>query len=829
MANDTTVYTLYPELTVDERGRYFDGQFLTAQDFVDEQRYHVDRQRRTLDHLTVAGVADGLDVTAAGTWKINVAKGTAIDGQGRLLVLAAAIQNADVPKDIPGGVVEVALYYAEVESRLRGGTSEEAGTRGASRLRELPALEFYMPGGQVPHPGSVPLARLQVTNTGAITIVAPTPFRRFAGLRLPSSGDAAPTLRSGGPARPSLVGLTGDLQVTGKLGVGTEDPESELDVRGLARVTQLSIREQTFKVAGDEATFYPIVFRDLGWTAGAMDLEISRPNAQADVANAGSMLLRLRWHAADGQGSELLGGELVQSRRFVANVKVLGKDRLIAVWLRGNRSYAWRANHRAELADGQAAAKNLGGEQLDARAAIDPFFDRDRFQFTPAVDRQELRGAATVAGDLAYTGFLNKLDTNENASATVRAADFNFGHTTRHGKTGRALVDDTKTLVINYAADWEVTRLGGRVEAEGDTLVKGALTVNRSDGHLTLTRPGDSKTGGGQMFLELIQRDGGQPAVPEVGPSIRFHHEYRHWRRIESRTTGFHLRTGDFTKDDYVDLFINDLKARDLKANNLTLDGNITTDIRGNAKLNVAGDATLGGKLSATGDATLGGKLDVAGDVKLGGALTGGKGATFADNVTVTRETFHLQLARTNANTTGGVKVFLELYQNDPNSKVPDTYPAIRFHHNNRFWHRIEARANGLHVRDGNDASDDWKPLYAGDMFANSFHVATGPAERLRIIRGTVNGSGNVEVGGGFTLARDPNWLTKVIFSTPFASAPSVVVTQQYPDNNSSGDGGNTKDNATVVKVDRFAAWIKCGDGDGSGSWRRFHFIAVGP
>ena len=39
-------YAQYPERPSDSRVRYFDGQFLGSQDFIDEQRYHIDRLRR---------------------------------------------------------------------------------------------------------------------------------------------------------------------------------------------------------------------------------------------------------------------------------------------------------------------------------------------------------------------------------------------------------------------------------------------------------------------------------------------------------------------------------------------------------------------------------------------------------------------------------------------------------------------------------------------------------------------------------------------------------------------------------------------------------------
>ncbi len=799
MPNDTTEYTLYPEATTDERGRYFDGQFLTAQDFVDEQRYHVDRLRRFLDLFTVAGVAVGLELGVAGKWKLGVTAGAAIDGRGRLLLLSTAISGADVPKDIPGGVVEVALYYNEVESRVQGGTSEEQGTRGATRLRELPGLECYMAGGQPSHPGAVPLGRVQVAGDGTLTPVDPDPVRRYTGLRLPSSGDAGPSLRSGGPARPDLVGVFGDLGVSGKLGVGTMDPEAELDVRGTARIDQLSIRERGFRVAGDEATFYPIVFRDLAWTAGAMALEISRPNAQADAANAGSMLLALRWHAGDGQGSEFIEGRLIQTRRFVAAVKTTRQDRLLVVWLRGNRSYAWRASHRAELIDDRAVAKILGGDQLDPRAAIDPLLDRDRVQFTANIDRQVIHGPLTVNGDIAYTGALSKLDVAENDTATIRARDLLLGHTAARVKPGRALVDGGSTLLVNKDADWAVTRLGGRTETDGDLTVRGALNVQRSDGHLTLARPTGSTTGGAVVFADLVQRDVNPPTVPEVGVSLRFHHEQRFWKRIEARPTGFHLRNGNPGNDEYTDLSVNDLKLR-----NAAFTGAVTTDLK------------------------LGAKLEVGTDAKIGGTLTVSKNATFADNLTITRSDAHLTLARPGDSKTGGPQIFLELVQQESGATVPATYPAIRFHHTNQFWHRLEGRANGLHLRDGSTGSDAYKSFHAGDMYANALHVVTGPAERLRLIRGTVTEAGGVADGSGYSVSHEGNWLTKITFTTAFASAPSVVVTQQYPDNNSSTSGGDTRDNATVVRVEKTAVWIKCGSNSGDGQWRRFHFIAAG-
>lgn len=72
---------------------------------------------------------------------------------------------------------------------------------------------------------------------------------------------------------------------------------------------------------------------------------------------------------------------------------------------------------------------------------------------------------------------LGLLDVGENFTATVRSADFLFGHPGRKGTTtpaqplGRALVDFGDTLVVNFASDWAKTAIGGsKVEVSGEML-----------------------------------------------------------------------------------------------------------------------------------------------------------------------------------------------------------------------------------------------------------------------------------------------------------------------------------------------------------------------
>jgi hypothetical protein len=106
-----------------------------------------------------------------------------------------------------------------------------------------------------------------------------------------------------------------------------------------------------------------------------------------------------------------------------------------------------------------------------------------------------------------------------------------------------------------------------------------------------------------------------------------------------------------------------------------------------------------------------------------------GIGTTNASQkLTVSAASTHLQLRREATETGGGKQLFLELYQEDsrPVPNVPEVYPSIRFHHNNRFWHRMEARPDGFHFKDGNLNADGLSKIEAGDASFNGNIVCNG-------------------------------------------------------------------------------------------------------
>jgi hypothetical protein len=139
-----------------KRMNYFDRQFLRAKDFQDEQAYQLDRRRRHNQLLHTPGVAQGLLVTAhqSDSTKVVVSTGTAIDAEGREMVLAAPGEIT-----LPTGTTAANVFISYTEAP--GDPSTDPGVQGFTRTVESPALAALPTGTPAP-PGAVLLAQVPV-------------------------------------------------------------------------------------------------------------------------------------------------------------------------------------------------------------------------------------------------------------------------------------------------------------------------------------------------------------------------------------------------------------------------------------------------------------------------------------------------------------------------------------------------------------------------------------------------------------------------------------------------------------------------------------------
>ncbi len=217
---------------VEKRLRYFDGQFLKDQDFVDEQKYFIDRLRRQARALGASGVVEGLMI-APEVDRVTVTPGAALDGQGRLLVVGA---QTPVPlRDYRGRTVRLLIQYAEEAS-----DQAQEGSAGYARFHERPRLGVIEMTEAAPD-DAVILVGLTIDGDGQVAI--DPAVRQHTGVRLPNDGEPEqwPTLRSGGADQVELMGnlkLSGELEsggsghLAGDLAIGTPDSKSKLSVAG---------------------------------------------------------------------------------------------------------------------------------------------------------------------------------------------------------------------------------------------------------------------------------------------------------------------------------------------------------------------------------------------------------------------------------------------------------------------------------------------------------------------------------------------------------------------------------------------------------------------
>lgn len=204
-------------LVVEKRVRFFDGQYLQDQDFIDDQRYHIARARNSLRLFHGSGISDGLTVTSAQANAVTVAPGTALDSDGRQIVLTAV-------RDLP---LVASKYQNQRGIKLYIGYDQQetdpqkdVGSADNTRFQEIPRLEAVLANQNASFTTPpVLLAQLNVDSRGGVTI--DNSVRQYTGLRLPGPTAETPTLRTTPSGR---INLTGSLTVEGSLGVGTTDP-----------------------------------------------------------------------------------------------------------------------------------------------------------------------------------------------------------------------------------------------------------------------------------------------------------------------------------------------------------------------------------------------------------------------------------------------------------------------------------------------------------------------------------------------------------------------------------------------------------------------------
>ncbi|HAA19174.1 MAG TPA: hypothetical protein DCP28_10530, partial [Cytophagales bacterium] len=251
-------------------------------------------------------------------------------------------------------------------------------------------------------------------------------------------------------------------------GVGTQDPKSELEVRGNAKgklagtlsVTNIagsgastSIDFRTYDT-GTSAPNVRLKATDLNWSS-RLEFQTKNPGNKNNPLTT-RMTILPGGHIGVGTTSPGTPLHIASAQDSLLRLQTLDNKWLFTEWYdKDNKRRTW-----------MGLDSNLG-----------------KFWIAPENGTKEvvINSLLRVKANLEYEGQLGKLDTLQQGGATIRAHDLSFGHTARRGSPGRAMVDNKTELVMNYGSDWSGgTRIDGKLKVTNNLTVSRDLTVERN-------------------------------------------------------------------------------------------------------------------------------------------------------------------------------------------------------------------------------------------------------------------------------------------------------------------------------------------------------------
>ena len=337
-----------------------------------------------------------------------------------------------VPLDFGAGVFTGAARWLEIRVRVNGAAEAHTTLAPRQALLPTPYATFAASAGSVAN-GTVAADQLK---TGG---PAPTPgqFLSYAGGNLVWSnpGVAAGDLwsRNGADA----------YYNAGKVGIGTMGPLTPLEVNGNVRSTRSGVAPQYIQLNGGDS--------------GSIKL-----TAQSIVAAEKNLFIQnLSGEAAPGSNNNIqfeLGTTAAPSTKMT--IARNGNVGIGAVNPQG-RLHLYEPvgsiSHRIETGGGNNAWARVDFANANGQWNVGTSrgYNSDEFY----IYRQ---GSTVNAFALDASGL----------AARFATADLYLGHPSRRGPPGRALVDFTTTLHLNFAGDWATTQIGGST-----TFIEGAASV----------------------------------------------------------------------------------------------------------------------------------------------------------------------------------------------------------------------------------------------------------------------------------------------------------------------------------------------------------------
>jgi hypothetical protein len=139
-----------------DRIRYYDGEFLRAFDYSDEQAYHVEMRRRINRYLHVCGIVRGLTLssdTQGGVTEVSILPGMAIDAYGREIYLFAPYTLGD--DDVTNSrITQAATYDVWLRYQKAPSTPPSSGYGNCNQANQYTRWEETFTVVLLPNPSS---------------------------------------------------------------------------------------------------------------------------------------------------------------------------------------------------------------------------------------------------------------------------------------------------------------------------------------------------------------------------------------------------------------------------------------------------------------------------------------------------------------------------------------------------------------------------------------------------------------------------------------------------------------------------------------------------
>ncbi|MBM0744162.1 hypothetical protein JOY44_21520 [Phormidium sp. CLA17] len=698
---------------VEKRPRYFDGQYLSVDDFVNEQEYHIDRQRRISQFLHVSGILEGLQVTIENT-SLTITPGAAINNEGRQILIAQKIEIDLSKRDLAKSTTyNLSIAWNEIGSdpQVAEGSPEN------TRTYEEPTIAI----SEEISPSSVLLAVLKRQGTTNF-FDADLTSCQYSGLKLPAEDGNGVTLRSQNGASDLAVlsgnlSITQNLEINGNVGIGGASSTEKLKVEGNTAIAG------NLSVTGTSTLN--------GNTAITGTLNITSTNGVRFAVPSGFMasgsltIGSTNQNYGGGQRWNASTAGLLLETHDDTEIAVHDSDTRLASFMHyegaKNRFTIGRAMNGNGETSAVAIAGNLsitGTSKLAGNVGIGA---------DPGIEKLRVTGSAAIAGTLSVTGVSFGSSMSQMIDLWNSAYGIGIQGGTQYFRTD-----------ANFAwykgGSHDDTALKAGISGTVQMVIKDCnvgISTNAPESKLHIDNgrvditASDAKGGGGNRFNGLLSHTEGthkrsqlvvssgysdlviasSQANDNHGSNLTFvtsnptdASKYRKWV----------INQGNWgTRKQFLEFGYSDKETRANPHDNindtdtvLTLEGvekkvgigtrtpTETLDVKGNIK---ATDATLTGNLSITGTSTLTGKvgiggasgtetLKVTGDAAIAGALdvNGAAMLGYESNIT-----------------DFGSPLKSGFYQNDGNKKITGNVPDI----SSDWTHLITAR----HSNTGNN------------------------------------------------------------------------------------------------------------------------------